>query len=114
MRQGGRRHHRTLRGFGDGVSETLRHAGIAPVVHVQPVGRHERLEGHVIDVHPVAHHFETAEQIDIFLLCGRGDKRNHGLGIRLGNDLRCKLRVDEYDVGADPRILASPSRICSP
>jgi hypothetical protein len=71
----------------------------------QAVGRHERLEGHVIDVRPVAHHFETAEQIDIFLLCGRGDKRNHGLGVRLGNHLRCKLRVDEYDIGADPAVV---------
>ena len=58
------------RGFGDGVSETLRHAGIAPVVHVQPVGRHERLKRHVIDFAPVLHHVEAGEQVDVFLVRG--------------------------------------------
>ena len=100
--------HRALRRFGDGVAETLRHAGIAPVVHVQPVGRHERLERQVIDVTPVAHQLETAEQVDILLLRGRGDKRNHGLGVRLGNDLRRELRIDQHDIGADRMDLREP------
>ena len=100
MRHRGRRHDRPLRGLGDGQPEALGHAGIAPVVHVQPVGRHERLERHVIDLAPALHHVEAAEQIDVFLLRGRGDQLDHVLGFRLRDHLRRELRIDQHDVGA--------------
>ena len=64
---------RPRRGFGDGVGEKLGDAAIAPVVHVQPVGRDERFERNVLNFVPIAHDREAVEQVDVFLLGGHGD-----------------------------------------
>ena len=58
---------------GDRAREQLRHAAIAPVVHVQRVRRDESLERNMLDFVPVAHQREPIEQIDALLL---GGKRN--------------------------------------
>ncbi len=92
---------RPLDGFGDGHAEALGHAGIAPVVHVQPVGRHERLERHMVVIAPTLHHVEAAEQVDILRLRGGGDQFDHVLGFRLGDHFRRELRIDQHDIGAD-------------
>jgi hypothetical protein len=66
MRNCLRGNDRPLRGFSDGHAKALGHAGVAPVVHMQPVGRHERLKRYVIDYSPVLHHVE-GEQVDVFI-----------------------------------------------
>ena len=81
-------------------AETLGQAGIAPVIHVQPVGRHERLERHVVVVAPAPHHLEAAEQVDVLLLRGGGDQLDHVLGFRLRDHFRRELRIDQHDIGA--------------
>ena len=72
-RMGGGRRDRTGRGFGNGGREQLRHAAVAPVVHVQPVGRDKSLERQVLHIVPVAHHREPVEQVDAAFFGGPGD-----------------------------------------
>ena len=66
---------------------------ITPVVHVQPVGQHERLKRHVIDFAPVLHHIEAWEQVDVFALRGCGDQFDHTRDARLYDYLRRELRI---------------------
>ena len=73
-----------------------------------PSGDTNVIEPQLLDITPVAHHFETAEQIDIFPLGRRGDERNHGLGVGFGDHLRRILWIDEHDIGADRADLGEP------
>ena len=84
----------------DREPEALGQARVAPVVHVQAVGRHEGLELYVIGVAPAPHHVEAREQIDVFLLGGDGDQLDHVRGFRLDDHLGRELRIDQHDVGA--------------
>src|SRR5262249_25076263 len=77
------------------------HAGVAPVIHVEPIGRNKRLETDLIDIMPMPHDFEAAEEIDVFALCGRGDQRDHPLGLGLSDDLWRELRIDQDDIDDD-------------
>ena len=79
----------------------LGQAGIAPVVHVEPVSRHERFEGQFLGIVPPAHHGEAVEQADLFLLGDFRQQRHHVIGGRLRDHPRRELRIDENDVGAD-------------
>ncbi len=101
QRAGGRRgSDRTGGRFGDRGGEQLRHAGIAPVVHVQFVRRDEGVERHVLNVVPVAHHREAVEQIDILFLGGDCNLIFHAGRLGLGQHPRRKLHVDQHHIGA--------------
>ena len=58
----------------DRPRQKLCHAGVAPVVHMQLIGRDERLERHMLHIVPVAHDRETVEQIDAVRLRGAADR----------------------------------------
>src|SRR5215467_6866952 len=58
--------------FRDGSAKQLGEAGIAPVIHVQAILRHEHIKRKMLGVMPVAHHGEALEQIDILFF--RGDR----------------------------------------
>ena len=79
---------RARRGFGDCDAEAFGQAGIAPVVHVQSVGRHERRRMPSDRPRASAASSRSVEQVDIFPLGGERDQRDHraasGLAITFG------------------------------
>jgi hypothetical protein len=87
-------------GLRDSSAEQLSQASIAPVIHVQAVRRYKNIEGKMLHVMPIAHHRETLEQVDIFLLRGERNLLDHAFGFRLGNHGRRKLRIDQDYVAA--------------
>src|SRR5712671_1343229 len=70
--------HRPARGFRNGKTKPFGKAGVAPIVHVQPVGRHECIERQPVGLLPMPHDGETAEDTDFFLF-------GHGGKIRIGS-----------------------------
>src|ERR1700681_758393 len=54
-------------GFRDRGAEIACLAAVAPVVHVQKLGRKKRLERHAARLVPVAHQGEAAEEVDVLL-----------------------------------------------
>ena len=68
---------------------------------MQLVRRNEGVERDVLDLMPIAHNREAAEQIDVFLL---GRERNlifHALRLGFGEHPRRKLHIDQHHVRAD-------------
>src|ERR1700692_2924147 len=49
----------------DVVAEQLREAGVAPVVHVQPVGDDKAVDRDRLPCVPVAHHLEARKNADM-------------------------------------------------
>jgi hypothetical protein len=90
---------RPRRGFGDGRAEKLGDASVAPVVHVEAVGRHESVERQMLHVVPIAHHGEAPEEIDIFLLRGERNLLDHAGRFRFGEHRRRELWIDQDHVG---------------
>src|SRR5436309_14719388 len=60
---GGLRHPRGR--VRDGDRQQLRHAAVAPIVHVQTIVRNGMLKGDMTSVALVSHHGEAAEQDDV-------------------------------------------------
>ena len=81
-------------------AETLGQAGIAPVVHVQPVGRHERRRTPCGRRRASAASRRSGGTDRRSPLRGGGDQLDHARGFRLGDHLRRELRIDQHDVGA--------------
>ena len=61
-------------GLGNCHAERLGEAGITPIIHVQPVLRHECFERQVLGVVPMPHQLEAMKDTNVFRLGGRGNQ----------------------------------------
>jgi superfamily I DNA/RNA helicase len=59
-------------GLGNCRAERLRKAGIAPVIHMQPILRHKGFERQVLGLVPMPHLLETMKDTNTLRLGGRG------------------------------------------
>src|SRR5262245_60137159 len=77
---------RPLRSLGNRQTEPFGEAGVAPVIHVQPVRRYEPFERQMFSLVPMPHQIEAAKMIDALLLCDGGNQRHHLVCVSLGDD----------------------------
>ena len=82
------------------VAEQLREAGVAPIVHMQPVGDDELVERDGLLLVPFLHHFEPREDADAADLGDTVEQVDHAARV-FGAlvDARRVLRVDQHQIG---------------
>ena len=86
--------------LGNCQAERFGEAGVAPVVHVQPIRRHKRFERQMFSLVPMPHQVEAAKMTNTRRLRGGGNQRHHIVCVSLGDDLGRVLRINQHDVGA--------------
>jgi hypothetical protein len=58
-----------IRSLGNRETEPFGEAGVAPVIHVQPIRRYEPFERQMFSLVPMPHEIEAAKMINALLLC---------------------------------------------
>src|SRR6476620_9191243 len=89
-----------LRSLGNRETEPFGEAGVAPVIHVQPIRRYEPFERQMFILVPMPHQIEAAKMINALLLRGGGSQRHNVVYMSLGDDPGNILRINQHDVGA--------------
>src|SRR3954466_253126 len=75
-----------LRSLGNRETEPFGEAGVAPVIHVQPIRRYEPFERQMFILVPMPHQIEAAKMTNALVLCGGGNQRHHVVCVSLGDD----------------------------